>query len=183
MNNLIKISLQDLKDKPYQELIKLYQDTENGLIRKFRSFEKEFPALKTKNKIYKSNEYNEAFILFSETFFHHYNLMWNQYKNSKSESIQERMNDARIFFESCNIHATKINTHYLQPLTIEKAKQSIFWGKISVSIGVIAIVLSVWFSFSNETKTNASKQDSPKQEMVFDGKSVIGGVKCKPISF
>jgi hypothetical protein len=146
MNSIINITLQELKDKSFEELVELYQNLNDGIIIKFRNFEKKYPSLSINMKIWYSKEYNEAFLLVSEAFFHHYNLLMLQKKINNLESLIIKLDDARVFFESCNIHISKINTHYLQPLTIKKANISINWGIASVVIGVIAIMLSVIYT-------------------------------------
>jgi cysteinyl-tRNA synthetase len=163
MNKIISITLRELKDKPFDELVELYQNSEHGLIIKFRNFEKDYYKLKIKKKIAESKDYNEAFLIISEAFFHHYNLFWIQYKNNKSAASKIRMDDARVFFESCNIHISKINTHYLQPLTIKKANISIVWGILSVLIGVIATILSCWFSYDSNMNLNHLDESIKKQ--------------------
>jgi hypothetical protein len=137
----------------------LYQNSENGILVKFRNFEKEFDNLKSEKKVLYAKEYNEAFLIFYEAFFHHYNLFWIQSKHNHSLSPNVEMEIARVFFEYCNVHISKINTHYLQPLTIKKANKSILYGKISVGIGVIATIFSFCFSNSSNSNIESFKQD------------------------
>lgn len=145
-----KLKLIELKKLNYIDLINEFQIKDNNVILRFRNFEIESKNKKPKELLSKANTLLYEFTDFYEAFFHKYNLFVQEIHNIKSGSNRQDVESARSFFELCNVHITRINTSYIQPLTneitIKKANASICWGIISVLIGLIATAISVYFS-------------------------------------